>query len=490
MHNATYEEYQRLFNLSQDIVCIVDFDGYIISVNAAFSKILGYELDELTSRKFIEFVHPDDRAVSWKEFEELTAGRPINYLENRYLAKDGHVGWLAWKGTPDLENKRLYGIAREITEQKKIEENLRRSEERYRTLASLTPVGIFHTDAEGHDLYVNQRACEIMGLSFVETEGVGWEQSLHPYDSEHVRQEWYHAVKHHKIFNLEYRFKHRDGKVVWVSTEGVPVRNERGDVTGYVGAITDITKLREVEAQNRAHQRQLSESHHTVNLSELTAILVHEISQPLHIMQTYVQACLYRLQHEEVPVIDQITNSLIHIDQQVKRADDVVKRIKSFVADEAFETLQVDLNVIIRSALDAIDHDDFLHTQIEFDLLEPGPQVKLNRIRVEQVILNLVHNAIEAMQRAHTSDPKVTIRTRVVEDDILITVSDNGPGVPDDLKDVFAPFVSSKQQGLGMGLPIGRSLLRSHGGELSLLSTGPEGSQFQIKLPQRVSVVA
>ncbi|MDY7022236.1 MAG: PAS domain S-box protein, partial [Cyanobacteriota bacterium] len=252
-------EFHLFFNLSVDLFCIAGVDGYFKRINPQFQSLLGYSEAELLCQPIVNFVHPEDRARTESELESLTQGIPCRDFENRYQCKDGSYIWLSWTSAP-FEQGRLYAIAHDITERKGFEQDLQASQRRYATLAEVSPVGIFHTDTQGECLYMNQRWCEITGLSLEKALGNGWREAIHPEDRAWVIQKWSEAAQQRKQFQCEYRFLRSDGTIAWVYGQATAERNSSGVIVGYVGTITDISdhKLAELALQNsEAQYRQL-----------------------------------------------------------------------------------------------------------------------------------------------------------------------------------------------------------------------------------------
>jgi PAS domain S-box-containing protein len=240
---------QRFFNVSVDILCTAGFDGYFMQVNPAVTTVLGYTPEEFMAVPCLELVHPEDRARTELEVQKLASGAHSLLFENRYRCKDGSYKWLAWNAVPFLEEQLIYCSARDITKRKQAEKALRESERRFQTLARVSPVGIFYTDAQGQGLYVNERWCEIAGLTPAEAAVEGWLKAIHPDDREQVLTRWDRAAQANLPFQSEHRFRRPDGKVTWVLAQAIAELNEAGVVKGYVGTITDISDRKALEKE-------------------------------------------------------------------------------------------------------------------------------------------------------------------------------------------------------------------------------------------------
>jgi sigma-B regulation protein RsbU (phosphoserine phosphatase) len=268
-------EVDRLFDLSLEMLCIADTDGYFRRLNAAFQRTLGYELEELLARPFVEFVHQEDRRPTLDEVEKLSEGIPTVHFENRYRCKDGSYRWLAWTAMPEKEEGLIYATARDITDAKRSRELLRESEERFRTLADLSPAGIYLADPDGDCVYVNRRWCEMAGMEAGDAQGRGWVAAIHPDDRERVADGWYALVESRAKWELEYRIRTPDGKVTWVLGQAAALCDGEGGAFGYVGANTDITQRKRSEETLRRSEHRYQELlaavtsyHYSVNFED------------------------------------------------------------------------------------------------------------------------------------------------------------------------------------------------------------------------------
>ncbi len=261
---AAKTELDRLFNVSPDLLAIAGNDGYFKRVNPAVETILGYTKEEFLAASWIELVHPDDRARTVAEAEgQIASGKPSIQLENRYRCQDGSYKWLAWNSMPVRAEGLIYAVARDITYRKQAEEALRESEQRYQTLARLSPVGIFRSDAEGNNIYSNERWCEITGQSLETAGGNGWADALHPEDKERAFTSWQTAALSGVPFQHEMRLVRPDGTSVWCLVQTIPEIGEDGTLRGYVGTVTDISERKQAEIalqESEARLQRLAEN--------------------------------------------------------------------------------------------------------------------------------------------------------------------------------------------------------------------------------------
>jgi PAS domain S-box-containing protein len=234
------DELDRFFNLSIDLLCIADTDGYFRRLNHSWETTLGYRLADLEGKRFFDFIHPDDIAGTNDAVMELSKGRDVIDFTNRYRCKDGSYRWIEWRSTP-FQEKLIYAAARDITERKRIEEALRKSEEKFRSLSDSSPMGVFYTDSAGDVLYTNKSFQDITGISYEKSLGHGWIKAVHPDDSRKVKDIWEKTKKRKIGGGLEWRFVTPEGDTRWVYTKVAPIFSDDGKFKGFVGTNENIT---------------------------------------------------------------------------------------------------------------------------------------------------------------------------------------------------------------------------------------------------------
>ncbi|HTE19107.1 MAG TPA: PAS domain S-box protein, partial [Armatimonadota bacterium] len=248
-------ERDRLFAVSLDMLCIAGTDGYFKRLNPAFEQTLGYTLQELTERPYVEFVHPEDRAGTLAELDRLNHGTPTLYFENRYRCKDGSEKWIAWKSVPFLDEGLIYAVARDITEQKAAEQALQRSEGRFRTVFDAAAIGIAQVDLSGYPITANRALQQMLGYTEDELRSLTFPEFTHPDD---VAADWslFQELIHGKreTYQIEKRYYRKDGGLLWGHLTASLVRDAEGNPQHVISMVKDITERKRAEDRNAAFQ--------------------------------------------------------------------------------------------------------------------------------------------------------------------------------------------------------------------------------------------
>jgi PAS domain S-box-containing protein len=266
----------------------------------------------------------------------------------------------------------------------------------------------------------------------------------------------------------------------------VPDRSAAGSIRGFFSLISDISELRQVDA---VRSRRLKETAHTARLNlmgELTSQIVHQVSQPLSAIVTYAEACSQLVMGGDYAPTE-VAGVLDEIAVEAQRASDVIRRIRDFVSKHEPHFHLTDIHALLRETIHLVELDpnwQSVQFRLESDLGES--QVRIDPVMIEQVILNLVHNALEAMEALPVEQRQLCLRIQgAAEHYIEVSVEDRGTGlIPAARKHLFEPFSSTKKTGMGMGLAISRSIVRRHGGRLWATDNPHGGTTFRFTLPK------
>ncbi len=273
-------------------------------------------------------------------------------------------------------------------------------------------------------------------------------------------------------------------RIAWMEMRGVPLRDARGTIYALLGITRDITEQKNAEEQARRHQTELARVARLSTMGEMATGIAHELNQPLSAIANFARGCIRRL-HSDGMNPGELIDPLEEVCEQAERAGEILRHVRDFVRKSELQMKPLDINQIVRTVVKFTEHEARHQGAIvRLDLDSGLPQVQADAIMIEQVICNLVRNAVEAMTEAKSSWRQVTILTRLIgSGDVEIEVGDTGPGIDGAVIDqVFDQFFTTKPEGVGMGLSISRSIVESHGGRIRAESGRKGGATFRFTL--------
>jgi PAS domain S-box-containing protein len=463
--------------------------------------LTGFTVDQVRGRGWINSLHPDDRAHTHVVWQAAVDARSYYETEYRIRLTDGQYRWYQSRGVPVLEDdgsvREWVGCLIDIDDRKRASQqrdeaeaalrNLnqtleRRVESESRERARIWNVSqdmLVVTDAAGKYLNVNPAWTATLGWSEADLVGNTSDWLLHPNDREKTRNQIARLAEGHRTLRFETRLRHKDGTYHWLSWTAVPDG-------GLVYAVArDVTVLKNAEEQLRASRQELATVARRTTMGEMAASIAHEINQPLAAIVTRANTGLRWLANAE-PDLDKVRTALKEIVKNGYRASEVIDSIRTLFGKARTENRAASLNDIVNNAL-ALVHEEMERQQVSLqnEMLHELPQVMAERVQLQQVFVNLLTNAIEAMTTVTDRAKVLTIKSELCDSDrVRITLEDTGTGIdPDHMDRIFDAFFTTKSEGMGMGLSICRSIIESHGGQLSAKTGHPHGSVFQIVLP-------
>jgi PAS domain S-box-containing protein len=479
------DRYRDLVEHSQDLLCTHDLEGNLVSSNLAPARILGYEVAELLKISMRELIAPDYR----QQFDEYLVRIKRRGADRGLMAVLTRTGeqriWeynntLRTEGVP---SPIVRGMAHDITERVRAEKELRSSEQLFRQLAENIHEVFYLTDANSLRLfYVSPAYEQVWGRtcqSLYETPD-SFLSAIHPEDREVVRKSYVSR----DLFMHEYRVIRPDGSIRWILDRGFPVRDAKDQVYRLAGIAEDITERKLAEQALQESQSELARVSRIATMGELTASIAHEINQPLAAVATNASATLHWLAAQP-PNLDEAREAGRRAIQEVNRASGVIERVRALLQKAQPQLWPLDGNEVIREVL-RLSEAEFLRGEVtvKTELATDVPRVLGDRVQVQQVILNLVRNAIDAMSMVTDRQRELLIRSAQHPDGVLIQVQDSGKGLdPEHIDRIFEPFFTTKSEGIGMGLSISRSIVEAHGGRLWATPGCPQGAVFQLTLP-------
>jgi hypothetical protein len=530
------ERFRRAFEDGPLGVAFVDREGRFLRVNPALAAMLGYEPEELVGRRFTEISHPEEASSDVDvAMQILRNAVPGCRVEKRYLTKNGQIVWGSLTATVvrDAEGNFLYGLGmiedigerkaaeaalqrahddlerrvaertqelqranrllqdeigrRRETEQALLEREgeVRRQFNELETLYRTAPVGLCLLDPELRYLRINDRLASFNGRAAEEHIGKSIREvipGLAPVIEPIMRRV---QVTGDAVTDVEISggvVSSADPESTWLVSY-YPVASSDGRRS--IGCIVqDTTDHKRMEAQLAKHQSELAQATRLGVLGELSAGLAHELNQPLSAIANYSKGCVRRLQAlPEIP--GAVIETLEEIDREARRASEIIRRLRDLVRKREPRMTTIDLNELVQDAFKLAAVDLKYHgTRLKAELAKEMPPIFGDPILLEQVLLNLIRNALEALANVPPTEREVSVRTTVGDTTITLEVIDNGAGPACEKTDQwFEPFFTTREGGLGMGLPISRSIVEAHGGQLRARSGEPRGTVLVMTLP-------
>jgi PAS domain S-box-containing protein len=483
----------QLFEQAPEAVAVLSTDDRIVRVNKEFTRMFGYEPDEVLQRPVDDLIVPQALIGGSRAFTRLLKQGGRVEVETVRRRKDGSeidVSLLAISvRTTSGDHVLNYAIYRDITERKRGEERLRESEARFQTMADMAPVLIWMTGTDGLCNYFNKPWLEFTGRTMEQEVGMGWTEGVHPDDVQGCFDGFLPAYHARKPFRIEYRLRRADGEYRWVIESGIPRYTGAGEFAGYIGSNIDITDLKHAEGE-RQRLRQLEADLAHINrvsmMGELAVSLAHEIKQPIAAALVDAKSCMRWLQRD-TPDLPEAVQAALRMIKDATRATEVIDRVRSLYRRDTLERERLDVNEIIGEMIVLLhDKADQNSISIRTDLDSELPPITADRIQLQQVLMNLILNGIEAIKDANG---ELTITSkRAADARLLVSVSDSGVGLPlEEVDRIFDAFFTTKVQGTGMGLSISRRIIESHGGRLWASANPGRGATFQFILPTDVA---
>lgn len=482
-------QWKEVFEHNPVMYFMVDADGTVLSVNTFGAAQLGYSVGELRGASVLKVFFEGDRELV-RESVDLclrNIGRTHSW-EIRKIRKNGSALWVREnaKAVRRLDGQLIVLIACEdITERKEAENALRQSRNYLAEAQRLSHTGSFGWRVATGEIIWSDETFRIFGYDKAPSVTIDMVvRRIHPDDRAGAQRTIDRATRDGKDFDHEYRLLLPDGTIKHVHATAHAV-TDASDSIEFVGAVTDVTASKRAEEKLHEAQAGLAHVARVTALGELAASIAHEVNQPLAAVVANAAAC-QRWLDRDPPNLEEARSTVQSIIKDGNRAGEVVQRVRALVNKNIDQKAPLDINEVVNEVITLLRHELASHrTSLRTELAPALGPVLGDRIQLQQVILNLVINGMEAMQPVTDRPRELVIRTRGDEArQILLTVSDCGVGLAaGNAERLFDAFFTTKSGGMGMGLPICRSIAESHGGRLSASSNAGPGATFQFILP-------
>lgn len=487
---------QRLADANVMGMFTCDFEGKIIEANDAFLRMLGYSREDPASgcMRWTDLTPEEWHALDERAIAELKEVGTAQPFEKEFFRKGGgRVPVLVGGALFEEGGQEGVAFVLDLSEQKRAEEALRRSEAYLAEAQKLSHTGSWYWNVTTGAIIYSQELFVIYGLDSQEVKPSyeSFLERIHPEDRHAVEEVRRAAIREERDYELEYRLLLPGDLIKYVRSLGHFLGSSSGHIE-YIGALMDVTEEKRAEQEReRLHRAQAELAHinRVSTMGELAASLAHEIKQPIAAAITNAKTCLRWLARGQ-PDLGEAREAASRLISDVTRASEIISRIGLLFKKSSLQRETVNVNQLIEEMIVLLRSEASRYSiSIHRDLVGDLPEMMADRVQLQQVLLNLMLNGIEAMKATGTPG-RLTIESRAHENrQIIISVKDTGVGLqPEEAMRIFDAFFTTKPQGTGMGLPISRSIVEAHGGKLWVdESESGSGTTLRFTLPMEVS---
>ncbi|MCF6110450.1 MASE1 domain-containing protein [Mesorhizobium muleiense] len=471
------------------------YQDHFRSVIANFEAIEAPRIENLLE----ELVHPQDAPEVQRTLQNCFETGGESAMRFRWREKDGVYRWAECRVEPRRdENGEIaewYGVSLDIDDEVRAQQAFRERERELSQLVDMVPVQIRRLTPQGEPIFFNKRLLDFFGLNDLaqldrpDTSrlAAAIRTLVHPEDSARLLDTVRQSLATGEPYAMKYRMRRADGVYRWVDGRGEPVRDQSGAIVQWYAISIDIDGEVRAQEELRLAQESLARASQSASLAELSASIAHEVNQPLAAVVANSHAC-QRWLTADPPNLERAQKTVERITRDANAAADVVRRIRGLFKRAVEPRDSSELFSIVLKARNLMA-EEAARRRVRMDVdVESGlPLVALDRVHIQQVLVNLIRNGMDAMDSLE-GDRVLGVRVRRVGDVIQTEISDRGAGIefPDK---IFEPFFTTKGNGMGMGLAICRSIVESHGGRLWAETNEPQGATLVFTLPIEVKAV-
>jgi len=487
---------EHIINAVPGLVWSADATGAVTFLSQQYLDYIGQDAEAALAGNWTSALHPDDAEglmACW--VNALKTGRATEH-EARLRRADGHYRWMLFRASPSFDDAgqltEWFGVNIDIEDRKGAQDALhgseaalRDSERRLQQIISSIPGLTWSSDADGATTYWSQQYLDYAGARLEDVLGFKFANYIHPDDRDHILEMWTGIIAAGAPGEAELRLRRADGEYRWFLIRACPFFDDDGNLTQWFGVNVDIENRKRAEEGLRQSQNDLAHVTRMTTMGELAVSIAHEVNQPLMAIVTNAGACL-RWLNGDPPDLAMARQTAERIVRDGHRAGDIITSLRNLARKSQPRMEPVRLGQVVQVVLDLLQGELQRRGIAARAQLEDNAIVILGDVtQLQQVVLNLVMNAIEAMAGADDAGPRrLIIRAEAKDREALVSVIDTGPGLGSDDPDrVFEAFFSTKPEGIGMGLSICRSIIEAHGGEIWSAKNGASGSVFSFTVP-------
>ncbi len=492
-------EIQGLMEAVVDAVVAIDHRGRIQAVNDATCRMFGYRTYELLGENVKILMPEPDRGdhdgylaryLETHQAKIIGIGREVTAMR-----RDGTVFpiRLSVGQVPDASPARFLGFMRDVSSEREATAALKLERDRARAFLQLHDSILLELDPQHRVRDINLRGSELLGAPVEEIVGQDWVRFMCG-DTERERARLLLASALSSGSSREREFDCVDmvGTPLRIYWRCIALRTADGSPAGWLCSGADVTRWAQREHHAHLAQDRLTRVARLATMGEMAAGIAHEVNQPLTAITTYARAC-ERYLEQPIPDLAEVKEAVREINAEGMRAAEIIRRLRQMVrVDEPDERLNVDVNALIGELRSLLQSDARVHdAQLQINLAPELPPVNANPVQLQQVILNVVRNALEALMAKPAGTRRVELFTSATDmGDVEIRVVDNGPGIEASIADrLFDPFSTTKSAGTGLGLAISRTIVQGHGGTIHTQPAQPQGATFVVRLPAAMEFV-
>lgn len=483
------KQLRRLVDSMPAMIWRADPSGRIDRWNRTMIETIGKHWETSETFDLMSKIDPVQTAeVERRWAKSVCLGTPYEDTY-RILGNDGRYHWHLVRAQPFRDDGGniigWYGVHTDIDALKQAERALQVREHELLHIIDTVPSMLWAASPTGEATHISRRLSEYSGWTLEKFLNLGWEKFHHPDEFETTARDFFRSIQTGESFDSVHRLRRRDGEYRWHHVMGEPLRDPEGKIIQWYGLSIDIDDRKKAEDHLRETRAKLNRASRIAMVAELSASIAHELNQPLTSVLANAQASK-RWLASTPPNLEEVAASIERVVRDARSADQTMQNIRALFKRESFEKKDTSVPEMIGEAVRLVQEDANkrrvpVHCIFEEDL----PPVFVDAILIQEVFINLISNAIEAMENIRR-DPKVIIRAAISDDkEVAIQVIDNGPGIGDSEK-IFDAFVTTKEKGMGIGLAVSRSIAEAHEGQLSAADNPDFGATFTLTLPTAV----
>jgi PAS domain S-box-containing protein len=467
-------------------------DGTVEFFNQRWLDYTGLSPQQALGWGWAEAFHRDDLGRVTEYWQSMIASGKSGEIEAQLRGSDGEYRWFLFRADPMRDESgaivKWYGTNTDIHRRKCAEEALRVRELNLLQITETIPEMLWSASADGAIEYCNGRLLDYTGISPEQVMRDGWTTLLHPDDVEPTAKVWKSCVKSGAPYRVEVRTFHAtDNTYRWCVASALPLLDKEGRIVKWHGTVVDMHDWKQAQEELRDTQAELARMMRVMTVGQLTASIAHEVSQPLSGITMNASTCL-RMLRVDPPNVQGAQETVLRMMRDGNRASEVITRLRTLFSKKQVDAEPLDLNEAAREVIALLSGElQRRNVLLKHEFSDPLPAVKGDRVQLQQVILNLLNNGSDAMVTISDRPRHLLIRTETDGNHVTVSVQDSGVGFSQEISErLFESFFTTKQEGMGIGLSVSRSIVEAHHGRLWAVQNDGPGATFAFSIPQDV----